>query len=608
MKMNEHIDGKQGAGRPRLKRVIISVTAVVLAGAVVTTTVLVIRHNSASKTTANYREYSVSKSDVTVGTTESGTVSLEDDTVAFPVDCTISSVLVKSGQKVKKGDSLVKLDLNSVGDSTADTKQKLEAAKVSLQSAMNDQKAKLQAAQITYESSKYLAESAPLTRQMTLNDLQNNVASAKQTLANDQKSLAEYEAMQKTWAADYAKLQQLKQWVSDAQNSETSYNNQLTAFNTQNATVISTYNSLKTAADNARQQYVAAKYSDDPENSDVETLQDAFDQANDTLNSYYSNVANTIISQQTSLQNDVAQATAEYNNYNTAYSNFQQTYSDKYKLTGTDLDDKVTSLKQSISSDQYNLDKAQKTAQISSADADTKEQTDLNTADYAQDAYDLTVSQLSEAVSTAQESYDKLQNEMDEINSALNGNGVIVSPADGFVASISYKAGSSVTANTAMMVISTNDAVSLSLSVSEDDITNVSVGQEASISLTAYDNQTFDGVVESVTAEPARSGSSSVSYTVVVQSTGKVGDIGTVFDGMSGEATIIQKQVKDALNVNDKAITFKNGISTVLVRDQSGNVTTKTVKTGFSNGTSVEITSGLQEGDTVLMESAVSSK
>lgn len=605
--MNERFDGEQGTGRPR-KRILIAVTAVVLAGAVVTGTVLIIHKNSSTQTATTYREYSVSKGDVTVGTTESGTVALEDDTISFPVDCTISSVLVQSGQKVKKGDALVKLDMSSVNDNSSDTKQKLEAAKVSLQSALNDQKAKLQTAQITYESSKYLATTAPITKQVTLGDLQNSVTAAQTTLANDQKSLAAYQALQKTWAADYAKLQQMKKWVSDAQAEETSYNNQLTAFNTANASVISTYNSLKSAADSAQQQYAAAKYQDDPDDDEVATAKDAYDTANDALKNYTDSVAGTVISQQTTLQNEVAQATAEYNNYNTAYTNFQQTYSDKYKLTGSDLDDKVTSLQQSIKTDQYNLEKAQKTVQISSADADTKEQTDLNTADNAQDAYDLTVNQLSQAVTSAQESYSKLQDQMNEINNALNGDGVIVSPADGFVASVTYKAGSSVSADTAMMTISTDNSVSLSLSVSEDDITNVSVGQEASISLTAYDNQTFDGLVESVTAEPARSGSSSVSYTVVVKSTGKIGDIGTVYDGMSGEATIIQKRVKNAVNVNDRAITFKNGVSTVLVRDQNGGTTSKTVKTGFSNGTNVEIVSGLQEGDTVLAESAVSSK
>ncbi len=611
--MNERLDGQQGIGRPR-RKILIAVAAVVVAGAVVTGTILVIHRNSSSQTAASYREYSVSKGDVTVGTTESGTVALQNDTVAFPVESTISSVLVQSGQKVKKGDALVKLDLSSVNDSTSETRQKLEAAKASLQSAISDQKIKLDTAKLTYESSKYLATTAPLTRQLTVSGLQNDIASAKQTLANDQKSLSEYQAMQKTWSADYAKLQQLKKWTTDAQSSETSYNNQLTAFEDANETVLDTYDALKKTADTAGQQYAADKYNKEADDDTTDADEETYKEAKDTLNSYAEEIAGTIVTQRDSLKAKVAQATAEYNNYNSAYSDFKDTYGSKYTiggadsaLTGSSIDDKVASLKQTVATDQYNLEKAQKTAQISSVDAGTKEQTDLGTAGNAQDTYDQTVNQLGAAVTTAQESYDSLQNSMDEVNNALKGDGTLVSPADGFVASVAYKAGSSVPANTAMMTVSTDDSVSLSLSISEDDITNVSVGQEASISLTAYDDQTIDGLVESITAEPARSGSSSVTYTVVVKSTGKVGDIGTVYDGMSGEGTIIQKRVKDALSVNNRAITFKNGVSTVLVRGQNGGTSAKTVKTGFSDGTSVEITSGLSEGDTVLVESAVSS-
>lgn len=42
------------------------------------------------------------------------------------------------------------------------------------------------------------------------------------------------------------------------------------------------------------------------------------------------------------------------------------------------------------------------------------------------------------------------------------------------------------------------------------------------------------------------------------------------------------------------------------VMDEDGTVTEVDVETGFSNGTDVEIVSGLTEGQTVLIESQVS--
>ncbi len=592
------------------KKIIIFVTAaaVVVAGSGVAVFALQKKNSSAS--TSNYREYSVTQGDVTVGTTESGTVALNDQSVAFPVQCTVGSVLVKSGQQVKKGDPLVQLDLTSVSSSTSDLRQKLEAAKNSLQQAAADQKNKLETAKITYQSSLYLATAAPITHDLTLGDVQNAVTSAQNALANDQSDLATYTALQKSWPADYAKLQNLKKWMNNASTAKTDDASQLANFNSDNSAVLSNYNSLKNTMNTDEANYVTAKATGNEVNGkDMNEWYTQFQSDETALNAYTSQVASSILSKQTSLEQKEAQDTAEFNNYTSAYNDFQDTYNSKYKLTGSDLDAKVASLQNNIKTDQYNLQKAQKTAQISSANADTAEQNGLAAANSAQDNYNLTVNQLAQAVSSAQTNYDNLETQMTEINNALNGNGTIKSPCDGFVAQVNDKAGSSVQANAAMLVISESDNVSMDVSVSEDDIPNVKIGQDASITLSSQDSASaIDAVVDSITAEPARSGSSSVSYTVVVKSKAPVSGLGTVYDGMSGEASIIQKQVKNVLYVNNKAVTFQNGQSTVLLKGQNGSPVTQEVTTGFSDGTSVEITSGLQKGDTVLAESAVASK
>ncbi len=395
--------------------------------------------------------------------------------------------------------------------------------------------------------------------------------------------------------------------MDNAETSKTNYETQLSKYKEDNDTVINEYDKLKSAAESAREEYLAAKANADDEN-DYSEEKDAYDDAKSAVDTYYSGVAASIVTEENNLEAKVAEYTASYKNYTSAYNDFKDTYDKKYDVTDTELDDKVTSLKASVQTDEYNLKKAQKTAQISSTSADTKEATDLNTAAGAQSTYDLTVNQLSQAVSSAQADCDTLQEKIDEINNAMNGNGVITSPCDGIVSSVSYTDGSDVTANEAIMTISKADTVSMDVSVSEDDITNVSVGQDADITLSAYDGQTISGMVESITAEPARSGSSSVSYTVTVKAAAdSSSSIGTVYEGMSGEATIVQGEAKSVLYVSNKVITFNNGVSTVLVKKSDGSNTQKTVTTGFSDGTYVEITGGLSEGDTVLAESAVKS-
>ena len=606
--MSGKLDGVHDFARLHKKIAILVTSAVVLiVGAVVV--IFIVQKNKASNKTTNYREYTVAKGNVTVGTSESGTVSLDSTSVTFPVACKIDTVLVKAGTTVKKGTALMKLDLSSVSDNSSETRQKLEAAKISLQSALNDQKAKLASAQITYESSKYLATSAPITRQLTEAELQQNIQSTQTSLQNDQKSLNDYLTLQKSYSADYAKLQQLKKWRDNAQTSETSYTNQLATFKDNNSDVLNQYNSLKSAMDSARTALYQNEHTTDEDTND-DADDSAYNNAKEAYNDYYDDTAKTIVDQENDLEAKVAEYTAEYNNYSSAYNDYNSTFSDKYKanassLSQSDIDSKVASLQAQVKTDQYNLDKAQKTAQISSVTAQTSEKTDLNTAANADGTYSLAVNQLQEAVTVAQDSLDQLQNQMSEINSALNGNGIITAPCDGLVSEINYTNGTSVQANAAMLLISKTSSVAMAVSVSEDDIGSVAIGQDATISLSAYDGSSIDAAVESITAEPARSGSSSVTYTVVVRSKSPVSDVGTVYDGMSGTATVIQKQAKNVLYVNNKAITFKNGISSVLVKNADGTHTQKTVKTGFSDGTQVEITDGLQNGQTVLAESAV---
>jgi multidrug efflux pump subunit AcrA (membrane-fusion protein) len=569
--------------------------------------------NSSGKETS-YREYTVSKGDVMIGTTESGTVSLADETIFLPVDCEISSILVPSGTSVKKGDPILQIDLDSVADGSADTKEKLESARLSLQSAMNDQAQKLETAKITYEANKYLATSAPVTLELAQAQIAHSIASAQSTLENDQTSLEQYKALQKSWAADDEKLQNLKKWMEDAENCKTSYETQLSSFEEENSSVISMYTSLKSAVETDEQKYLAAKKGDTTiDGYDEDTWNDMLDEARDSYKAYYNSIANTVIQQKKELEDQIAQYTAEYNNYSSAYNDFKEIFSDKYnagsaEMSKTELDNKVASLESTVKEDQYNLEKTEKSADISAKSAQQTAQTDLNTAQYAQNNYDLMVNQLNVAVTSAQSSYDKLQRQMDEINSALSNDGVITSPCDGVVASVSYTDGDSVEAENPMMVISGNDALSVSVSVSEDDIINISVGQKATISLSAYEDRMLDAVVDSITAQPARSGSSSVTYSVVVKSTGTAAEMGTVYDGMSADATIVQHAADDVLYVNNRTISFQDGISSVLVKSSDGTTAVKTVKTGFSDGTYVEITSGLTKGETVLAESTVSAK
>lgn len=573
----------------------------VLAAAAITTVFLWMNQNKEVNTTASYREYTVAKGDVTVGTSESGTVSLDQTTVSFPVDATIDTVKVKAGYTVKKGDVIVQLNESSIADSTSSTTTKLTQAKLSLQQALADQSSKLKAAQLAYQSSKAKAASAYTQQSITQQEIQNSVTQASDALKAKQSELAKYQSLQSSFSADYAKLNNLKSWRDSAKAQQTSFQNQLSSYISANKPLFDKLDSLKNAQDNA---YSALVFAKSQSGANVTAAQAAYDSAKKAYDDYAAYIK-SYTDQKSELESKVSLYSAEYQNYSTSYDDYNQTFSQKYGTTNTAalIASKISSLKSDVSAAELSLKKAQLNAQNSLNDADQQLQNSLSAGSSAQSTYDLTVAQLEQAVETQQATYDSLKSQLDDVESAISGNGAITAPCDGIVASVSYTDGSSVKADQAIVTIAKTSSVNMTVSLSEDDISDISIGQAAQISLSSLENQTFDATVVSIASSPARSNSASVTYSVTVKMTAD--NTEKVLDGMSGDVTFIQKQVKDVLYIPDQAVSFSNGISSVLVKSSDGTQTETTVTTGFSNGRYVEILSGLQEGDTVLAESAV---
>ncbi len=582
------------------KLFILIASGVVLSAAILTTVLLYMNQNRKSTGAATYREYSATKGNVTVGTSESGTVVLDQVAVSFPVDATIDSVKVKPGYSVKTGDTLVKLNQGSITDGTLDSTTKLAQAKLSLQQALADQTNKLKSAKLTYQSSQSSAAYAFDTESLTKEELQNGVSDAAASLKQKQADLAKYQALQSSFTADYAKLTELKKWSDDSKAQLTSFQTQLTTYESDHKVLLDKLASLKAAVDSAYSDWVYAK----SQSGDETTAYNAYTDASTVYKNYNTQIQSTAQGE-TDLKAKVSLYTAESANYSSVYDDYNQTFTDKYgaNATASALSDKVTSLQSDVKTAQFALEKAQKSLPSSLNDAEQKLQSSLINGDSAQSTYDLTVAQLAQAVKTQQATYDSLKRQLDDVQSAINGDGTVTAPCNGVVVSVSYSDGSSVKADQAIVTIAKTSSVSMSVSLSEEDIADVTIGQQAQISLTSYENQTFDATVESISTSPARSGSASVTYTVTVKMTAD--NTAQVFTGMSGEVTLIKKQKKNVLYVPNQTITFQNGVSSVLVKSADGTNKKTTVTTGFSDGRYVEILSGLKEGDTVLAESAV---
>lgn len=176
----------------------------------------------------------------------------------------------------------------------------------------------------------------------------------------------------------------------------------------------------------------------------------------------------------------------------------------------------------------------------------------------------------------------------------LESGNVIEAPFDGKITKVSVSEGDSVDSSSTIFNIADNSTFKISTSVDESEITKVKVGQSVDVTVSAL-NKEYEGKVTSVDAEGSSSGSS-VTFGVEVTLEGDVSDL---YTGMSSEMSIVIKESDSTLLVPIQAVKNKGGKYSVSIK--SGEETKDVeVEIGIQNSSSVEIVSGLKEGDIVV--------
>lgn len=217
--------------------------------------------------------------------------------------------------------------------------------------------------------------------------------------------------------------------------------------------------------------------------------------------------------------------------------------------------------------------------------------------------YAIDVNGIDSDVESAEEALADAQEAL-EVFEEFIGDGCVYAEYSGKLLSVGYAAGDELSMDMDIATFSDETAVTMTVSVSQEDISQVAVGDAVFIQLTAYEGEEFEGVVSGMETS-ASSGSSTVSYNVTVTFSG---DVAKIYADMTGTVTFIQKQVTDVVYVSNKAIVNEGTTSYVKIKDENGNFTKVQVITGFSDGINVEIVSGLEEGDIAIIESQVVSE
>lgn len=221
-------------------------------------------------------------------------------------------------------------------------------------------------------------------------------------------------------------------------------------------------------------------------------------------------------------------------------------------------------------------------------------------AENAEETYDIALAYLDEDIVDIQSTYEDALEKLDIFNSYII-DGAVLSEYSGVVTEVGQTVDDTISTGTSLVSLYNEEEVTMSVNLEEEDREEITVGNTVNISLTAYPDTVFGGIVSEIEdAETDSEGNVTYPVTVTVQ-----GDVSNLYQGMTGELTFITKETKDVLYVSNRALIREGTRSYVKMKDGEGNIIKKRVTTGFSDGTNVEIIEGLSEGDIVLIESKV---
>jgi len=185
---------------------------------------------------------------------------------------------------------------------------------------------------------------------------------------------------------------------------------------------------------------------------------------------------------------------------------------------------------------------------------------------------------------------------------------IITAPMDGTVLSRDVEVGDAVSSilvlgSTATLVMTVGDTTKVYVQgkVDESDIGKVYLGQAARIKVESFKDKTFYGKVTKI-APLGVEKDNVTTFEVRVSIDNPGGELKT---NMTANAEIILDEHKNVLTVPEQAVMYdKNRNASVEVPDpkQKNGRRKVAIKAGISNGTRTELLSGLNAGDTVILQ------
>lgn len=190
---------------------------------------------------------------------------------------------------------------------------------------------------------------------------------------------------------------------------------------------------------------------------------------------------------------------------------------------------------------------------------------------------------------------ERAENELD--------NSQLVAPFDGVVAAVNLQEGVQVGSSLPAVTLVDDTVFFVDVTVDEIDIGKLAQGQPVEVTVDAYPNTVFQGEIETIAPAPSNVGGV-VAYPVRVQLAETDNEDAEIRDGMTASVLIETSMLEDVLLVPNWAVRTDQSSAetfTYCYCMQNGTPEPTPITIGERNEIYTQITSGLEEGMTVVL-------
>ena len=530
------------------------------------------------QTATGGRVVAVQKGSVAETVTATGTVATAGTLdLSFSTNGTVAKVKVTDGDKVKKGQPLILLDSSTAQDALVNARSSyVQAVNGKAQGAVS-----LAQAQLSIAQAVKAVDDARKNAGLNKASYAQAISTAKANLASAKSKWSDACLDPNGVCPDSDAWAQLRAAEADVVNAKTAYDQAV-----QSASAGQTTNTIK-----SNQAQVDLASAQAKQNSDCTTYGSSSQQCSSAVDGVRSAQQQLELAQNsqttaaTQGQQTLVNADAKVTQANISLKRLQGSLArsahDAVKAAQEGLDAAQLSQKKGLATDQQAIDKAQQ----SLADARLSEQAAaVGSGSTAANQAQIAVAKAG--LSAAQKTVDAT---------------VLIAPTSGRVASITVTKGAAAQAGTTVATLLPKGKYDVTADFAEADALKVKVGQKAAVTFDALPNTSATGIVTAVDTLPT-AGQNVTTYGVTVTlDSAPTG----LKQGMSASVVVTANEAADVLWVPTAAITSAGGQSTVTVR-KDGKDTTVQVTTGLAGDTGTEVTSGVSEGDQLVVSTATS--